>query len=419
MPGETLFQTAPEEVVRYFRAKRSIPTFDWRDIAPEEHAFSWTVAKSMENDVLEDIRAAVDDAIVNRVPYAEFQERLTPILQEKGWWGRRVQQDPKDGTLKIVQLGSPRRLRTIYWANTRTAHAAGEWERTQRNKRFLPFLLYTLSRAERRRKEHEGWVGVVLPVDDPWWDTHYPPNGWGCQCGVRQISEREARRLGWEDGMEGPQVIMRAWKNKRSGETVMVPMGIDPGWATNPGKHRARNMAELISGRLDRLPIRARSAALQDYLASPAFQHFVDTAIDVGLRRAALVPLLRSEGLKGTALAERLQSVAPYASLRFPVAVAPSRLGAEHWPVMVDAATIGHAADHRVKIDSSAWHAIQDTLIDGRLKIDGDIIRGFDPATRLFFVMERLAHVRVWRVRTIFGGAKERYYLKQVGEELK
>ena len=165
MAGE-LFQTAPEEVLRYFRAKRSLPTFDWRDIAPEEHAFSWTVAKSMENDVLEDIRAAVDDAIANRTPFDEFQKNLTPILQDKGWWGRRIQEDPRDGVPKVVQLGSPRRLRTIYWANTRTAHAAGEWERTQRNKRFLPFLVYTLSRAERRRLEHEGWVGIVAPVDD-------------------------------------------------------------------------------------------------------------------------------------------------------------------------------------------------------------------------------------------------------------
>ena len=280
--ADELFAIAPEEVVRYFRAKRSLPSFDWRDVAPQEHAFSWTVAKSMEGDILEDIRAAVDDAIVNRVPYEEFADRLTPILQQKGWWGRRVQTDPRDGRPAVVQLGSPRRLRTIYWANTHTAHAAGEWERSQRNKRFLPFLLYTLSKAERRRPEHEGWVGIVLPVDDPWWDTHYPPNGWGCLCGVRQISEREARRLGWTDGMTGPQVVMRPWKNRRSGETVMVPLGIDPGWATNPGKARAANAAEFLHGKIAAMPENRRRVAIEDVVGSPALRALVEGRMPAG-----------------------------------------------------------------------------------------------------------------------------------------
>ncbi|MDA4805076.1 hypothetical protein NY486_04105, partial [Enterobacter hormaechei] len=73
-----LFRTAPEEVTRYFRSKRSQPTFDWRDIAPAEHAFSWTVAKTTGFDVLEDIRAAVDSAIINRIPFEQFRTQLTP-----------------------------------------------------------------------------------------------------------------------------------------------------------------------------------------------------------------------------------------------------------------------------------------------------------------------------------------------------
>lgn len=183
---------------------------------------------------------------------------------------------------RIVQLGSPRRLRTIYWANTYTAHAAGEWERTERNKRFLPFLLYTLSRAERRRPEHEGWVGIVLRVDDPWWDTHYPPNGWGCQCGVRQISEREARRLGWADDMAGPQVIMRPWKNRRTGETVMVPMGIDPGWATNPGKARARNAAEFLHGKIAQMSPNRQRVAIEDIAGSPILRALAEGRMPAG-----------------------------------------------------------------------------------------------------------------------------------------
>jgi Phage Mu protein F like protein len=277
-----LFKTAPDEVVRYFRAKHSRPTFDWRDIAPEEHAFSWTVAKSAGYDILDDIRAAVDAAIVNRERFEDFAARLTPILQEKGWWGKRKQFDPQDGVEKTVQLGSPRRLRTIYWANVRSAHAAGEWERTQRNKRFLPFLVYTLSKALHRREEHEGWVGTVLPVDHEWWHTHYPPNGWGCKCGARQISAGEARRLGYIEGQKAPEVVMRKWTNKRTGETVLVPEGIDPGWQTNPGENRGRNLSELVFGKVEEMPEHRRAVAIGDIVGSPILKTLAERRMPPG-----------------------------------------------------------------------------------------------------------------------------------------
>ncbi len=65
MPDE-LFKTAPEEVTRYFRAKSDRPAFDWRDVASEEHAYAFTVAKATSQDILANIRSAVDDAIVSR-----------------------------------------------------------------------------------------------------------------------------------------------------------------------------------------------------------------------------------------------------------------------------------------------------------------------------------------------------------------
>lgn len=277
-----LFKTAPAEVRRYFEAKRSLPTFDWRDIAPEEHAFSWTVAKSAGFDVLDDIRAAVNDAVTNRVPFEQFREQLTPILQGKGWWGRKIVEDPQSGQLQIAQLGSPRRLRTIYWANTRTAHAAGEWERTQRNKRFLPFLVYTASQAERRRPEHEGWVGTVLPVDHPWWATHYPPNGWGCLCGVRQIGGAEAARLGYGEATLAPPLQTRRWLNKRTGEWQDVPVGIDPGWANNPGLTRGANASRFLYDQVVALPSYRRDVAVADIVGSPLLKAMAEAKLTPG-----------------------------------------------------------------------------------------------------------------------------------------
>lgn len=265
--ADDIFTQAPDEITRYFDAKGQQPTVDWTEFAPHEHALSFTVAQTAGYDVLDDIRAAVKDAVTNYRDYGEFVDDLEPILRQKGWWGKVV----RDGG-KTVQLGSLRRLRTIYWANTSTARAAGEWERIQRTKRGIPFLIYELSSAEQRRPEHEGWVGVILEVDNTFWLTHYPPNGWLCKCRVRQITRREAESLGYDPETPAPEITTRPWTNKSTGETVQVPRGIDPGWQTHPGVSRAVNARRFLSDGLSSLPETARQIAVRDIVGSAKFR---------------------------------------------------------------------------------------------------------------------------------------------------
>ncbi len=262
--ADELFTEAPEEVTRYFDSKGLKPSEDWRDFAMHEHAVDFTVARSAGYDVLADIKAALSEHRRTYGDFGSFAEELEPILRKKGWWGKA--RDPKTG--KVVQLGSLHRLRTIYWANMSTAFAAGEWERTWRTRRGLPFLVYEQSVAEVKRPLHLTWVGTVLPVEDPWWRTHYPPNGWLCKCRVRQISRAEARRLGYDPDQAAPDDGTYRWKNKRTGEVLRVPNGIDPGWQSNPGMTRERNVQQMLAGKLGEMPDAARSAAVQDLAKS-------------------------------------------------------------------------------------------------------------------------------------------------------
>ena len=43
------------------------------------------------------------------------------------------------------------------------------------------------------REEHKQWNGTVLPVNDPWWEKHSPPNGFGCLCEKEFISKYEMK----------------------------------------------------------------------------------------------------------------------------------------------------------------------------------------------------------------------------------
>jgi SPP1 gp7 family putative phage head morphogenesis protein len=232
---EPLPRLDPAEAIAWFRAKGFQIAFDWRDVWQEEHAKAFTVAKAMSRDLLEDIRAAVDQALAEGQTLQQFAKELRPKLQARGWWGKALMEDPATGETKVVQLGSPARLRTIYETNLRTSYAAGKWQRIERTKKTLPFLRYVSVMDGRERPEHHDWHGTVLPVDHPWWDTHNPPCGWGCRCDTQSLSQRMLDRRGWTV-QEPPRFPERDYINKRTGEITKVERGIDPGWSYNVGK---------------------------------------------------------------------------------------------------------------------------------------------------------------------------------------
>lgn len=269
--GDSLHARARADVVRMFEGRPGLETFDYRDIGRKEHLLAFTIAKSTGYNIIEDIRGALRDPIVNRGSFEDFQKRLTPTLQQKGWWGRKEATDPLTGEVSTVQLGSPRRLRTIYWANVASAEAVGEWAQIEATKEFLPYLTYLISLSDNKRREHLQFVGITLLVDDPWWRTHYPPNGWMCKCRARQISGPKAMRQP-EENRRPPRSHMREWRNRRTGEIEMVPEGLDPAWAHNPGLMRERTLSRHLADTLDRLPEAPRRAAVQKILDHPLAQ---------------------------------------------------------------------------------------------------------------------------------------------------
>lgn len=242
MTGIALEALPFKEAIQSFRDKGYAISFDHRDMEREEHAYNFTVAKAINRDVLTDIRSAVDSAIAEGRTLDDFRKELTPKLQQKGWWGTQEMIDPLTGETKLVRTGSSSRLKTVFETNLRTSYAAGRWEQVQRTKTVFPYLRYIHGPSKVPRPEHLSWHNMVLPVDDPWWLTHYPPNGWGCSCTVQQLGAEDAARLGLKIFTEPPVVQERTVINKRTGEVQRVPRGIDPGFNYNVGVARARSL---------------------------------------------------------------------------------------------------------------------------------------------------------------------------------
>ncbi|MEL7784068.1 phage minor head protein [Citromicrobium bathyomarinum] len=228
----------PADQVAAFAAKGIELGFDWRDVWQEEHSRAFTVAKAMSRDLVEDIRAEVRRAIDEGTTLDQFVKELKPRLVSRGWWGRDRMVDPLTGEDKVVQLGSPARLRTIYQTNMRTSQMAGKWARIERTKRAFPLLRYVTAGDARVRDEHDAWQGIILPVDHPWWDTHYPPNAFNCRCDIQPVNQRMADRRGWKvnDEADIPRGEIREYVNRRTGEVTRLERGIDPGFAYNVGR---------------------------------------------------------------------------------------------------------------------------------------------------------------------------------------
>ncbi len=253
------FRTPPE-VLSFFDDKQLRPAFSWQDVWGEEHAYAFTVAKAVELELLTLFKTSISTALANGQGFETWRKALMPQLATLGWAAPRTVEDSTGGDDPAeVDFSSPRRLRTIFWSNMNAARSAGQWDRAQRTKAGLPYILYVRTTAADPRPEHLGWVGTILPVDDPWWRTHWPPNGWGCKCSVSQTTARERDSLlatppkpggitySATPPEDGPP---RTFTNRRTGEITTVPAGIDPGWGGNPGLNRAQTLLTRVTEQL-------------------------------------------------------------------------------------------------------------------------------------------------------------------------
>jgi len=247
MSAELRFDLAPAKALEFFRGKGYATSFGWQSIWQAEHDAAFTVAKMMNVDLLRDVRIAVDKAIAEGKTLNEFRDELKPRLVEAGWWGKAEMVDPDTGETKLVQLGSPRRLQTIFETNMQTSYAAGHWAQITQTKDDAPLLMYDAVNDAQTRPEHAAWDGLILYADDSWWQAHFPPNDWGCRCGVIQLSREQAIAMGWQESDTAPADKMREYVNPRTGEVSQVPKGVGPGWAYAPGASRANTQRDLLA----------------------------------------------------------------------------------------------------------------------------------------------------------------------------
>ena len=234
--GKTV-STVPQDALDYLRKKGYKLSWDHQAVWREQHVHSFTCAKVLAMDVLVTLRQGLDEALEQGLPFADYKQQITELLAAE------IAHRPLIAT-SLKRLLVPQRLQLIYDTSVRVSRSVGQWQRIQRSKKLLPYLMYELGPSKEHRDDHVAWNGVILPVDDPFWKTHMPPNGWGCKCRVRQLTQRQVDKLGGVSTR--PEMTTMLWQHPQTGKVYHAPKGIDPGWDYNPGQHYLQHLSKIM-----------------------------------------------------------------------------------------------------------------------------------------------------------------------------
>lgn len=213
-----------KQKIAFFEQKDRQPSKHWHDYMYGDHDRAFVVAGVTDDDMLADFQTALARAMKEGKGFKWFLGEFDRIAGDNGWnyKGERIW-----------------RARTIFETNMRTAHMAGRLAQMTDPKvlKLRPYWQYHHAHTRvptRPRPMHKSWDGLILPADDDFWKTHFPPNDWLCSCGVTSLSKGDLKRLGREGPDEAPPVTMVSVKDDQ-GNVFHVPEGIGPGWDYRPG----------------------------------------------------------------------------------------------------------------------------------------------------------------------------------------
>lgn len=144
----------------------------------------------------------------------EYAELATALQENAAVFAAFKNHDEQANLAKLLvdEAGEPRSLNdfikaakplteqyNVEWLKTEfsqakaSAQMAVKWEGFKENADLYPNLQYRTVGDTEVRPEHAALNGLIAPINDPVWNTIYPPNGWGCRCNVTQTDKDEYR----------------------------------------------------------------------------------------------------------------------------------------------------------------------------------------------------------------------------------
>lgn len=199
--GEFSFDITPQDAIDYLSKRQKTElSWHWSGVQKQEHMRAFTVAKMTSATLLDDVRKSLDKAMAEGQSFQEWRKDIIPKLQ--GVWLGKTYGDLWDGMTPAEQAGKTpptpeerdrvikaSRLETIFRTNMFNAYAAGRYRQLKEDADIYPYWRYVTAKDSAVRPAHRALEGKVFKADDPFWSTHYPPNGFNCRCIVEAVDE--------------------------------------------------------------------------------------------------------------------------------------------------------------------------------------------------------------------------------------
>ena len=275
----------PEGALRYFDSLNLPLPASASEALAQATAKARSIAGIYQQEIVGDLLNSLRQSAAEGTPFATWRKNAMVMLRERGLALDKAGDMVQQSTGEVVGTGLTRhRLQTIFQTQMTNARMASLWQKLQENKDARPYLQYSAINDERTRPAHRALDDLVYPIDDPFWDYFYPPNGFRCRCHVIALAPRDVARAGLTVSHSSPEQFSEMVITNRKGQShtrtrITLADGRsftpDKGFDNNVGKNHLAQLGQLQMERAVDLPPRLASMAVGEALKDPAFSQAI------------------------------------------------------------------------------------------------------------------------------------------------
>lgn len=199
-----------DEAIAFYKQKLPLPTEVWDQIINESQDWAFTLAGVEKASVLQSVFDLIAKVIEGRsdtlTTYEDFAKNFNQAMVAGGYGEQQ-----------------PWRTKLVFKQNIKTAYSAGKYRSlsTPEMVKRRPYWQYIHDHPIVPRPHHKALHLKIWRADDPIWDSIMPKNGFGCNCDIVSLSERDMTREGLD--LATPITEKINIRDRLSGKTQSVP----------------------------------------------------------------------------------------------------------------------------------------------------------------------------------------------------